>query len=239
MALGGSGRSCPNCGDDERWLAEVRRMGVYVPEPSNASTFEEMIGSSESGSPEEERGCTAKICFSDQESGRCHVDQGSWRLVDCQDCGSRPIHAACGGLEDPRVSWRCYTCRNLNSVERREPKEGVLWEAREQLLAASFLSSQSLKHTSSPPRQSAATEPLRRITAETSFTDLLGCMLDSGEGEASPGDSDYESSSQETRTFADRHRPMLESSKGILDLRKTPLSSCTSKTVEARLRQLT
>jgi len=239
MALGGSGRSCPNCGDDERWLAEVRRMGVYVPEPSNASTFEEMIGSSELGSPEEERGCTAKICFSDQESGRCHVDQGSWRLVECQDCGSRPIHAACGGLEDPRVSWRCYTCRNLNSVERRGPNEGVLWEAREQLLAASFLSSQSLKHTSSPPRQSAATEPLRRITAETSFTDLLGCMLDSGEGEASPGDSDYESSSQETRTFADRHRPMLQSSKGILDLRKTPLSSCTSNTVEARLRQLT
>ena len=244
-ALGGVGRKCPNCGDGDQWLAEVRRMGVYVPEPSTAIPTEEMVGGSHKQEPEEKR-CTAKICFCDHEEGRSHVDQGCWRLVGCQECGGSPIHAACGGLEDSRVSWHCYACRRLRGKQGKESREGVLWEARERLLAASSLTYHP------PPTQlgqapllasrSVASEPLKRITAETSFTDLLGCMLDAGEGEASPGDSDYESSSQETRTSADCQRNFLDASKGVIEPRKAPqISSSNSPKVQARLfpRQLT
>jgi len=216
-ALGGSGRDCPNCGDDEQWLAEVRRMGVYVPEPSTALPTDEMVASSKQ---ESEGGCTAKICFCDQKGSRNHGDQGSWRLVGCQECGGSPIHVACGGLDDSRVSWHCSACRRLRREQGKELREGVLWEARERLLAASSLSSHPPTKTPLLASRSVASEPLKRITAETSFTDLLGCMLDAGEGEASPGDSDYESSSQETRTSVDCQRHFLDTSKGIVDLRK-------------------
>jgi len=219
-ALGGSGRKCPNCGDGEQWLAEMRRMGVYVPEPSTAVPTDEMVGRSKQEYEEE---CTAKICFCDQEGRRSHGDQGSWRLVECQDCGGSPIHAACGGLDDSRVSWHCYACRRLHKERGKESREGVLWEERERLLAASSLSYHPPSQTPLLASRSAASEPLKRITAETSFTDLLGCMLDAGEGEASPGDSDYESSSQETRTSADCHRHFLDA-KGVVDLRKPPHS---------------
>merc|ERR1712192_108250 len=115
---------------------------------------------------------------------------------------------------------------------------------RERLLAASSLTYHPL--TQAAPllaSRSVASEPLKRITAETSFTDLLGCMLDAGEGEASPGDSDYESSSQETRTSADCQRNFLDTaSKGVVEPRKAPHSpSSNSIKIQARLfpRQLT
>ena len=192
-------------------------MGVYVPEPSTALPTDEMVASSKQ---ESQGGCTAKICFCDQKGSRNHGDQGSWRLVGCQECGGSPIHVACGGLDDSRVSWHCSACRRLRREQGKELREGVLWEARERLLAASSLSSHPPTKTPLLASRSAASEPLKRITAETSFTDLLGCMLDAGEGEASPGDSDYESSSQETRTSVDCQRHFLDTSKGIVDLRK-------------------
>jgi len=221
IALGGSGRKCPNCGDGEQWLTEVRRMGVYVPEPSTALPKDEMVGKSKQESEEE---CTAKICFCDHEGSRTHGDQGSWRLVGCQECGGSPIHVACGGLDDSRVSWYCYACRRLRREQGRESREGVLWEARERLLAASSLSYHPPTQTPLLASKGAVSEPLKRITAETSFTDLLGCMLDAGEGDASPGDSDYESSSQETRTSVDYQKHFLEASKGNVDLRKPHIS---------------
>ena len=215
-------------------------MGVYVPEPSTALPTDEMMGGR--SKQESEEGCTAKICFCDQEGSRRHEDQGGWHLVGCQECGGSPIHAACGGLDDSRVSWHCYTCRRLHREQGKESKEGVLWEARERLLAASSLSYHPPTQTPLLASRSAASEPLKRITAETTFTDLLGCMLDAGEGEASPGDSDYESSSQETRTSADCQRHILEASKGIVDLQKPPHSpSSNSHKAHARPfpRQLT
>lgn len=234
-ALGGSGRECPNCGDGEQWLAEVRRMGVYVPEPSTAPNMDEMVGRSRQKFEEE---CTAKICFCDQEGSRGHGDQGRWRLVGCQLCGGSPIHVACGGLEDSRVSWHCYACRRLSrEQEGKESREGVLWEARERLLAASSLSCHPSNQTPLLGSRSTASDPFKkRITAETSFTDLLGCMLDAGEGEASPGDSDYESSSQETRASVDCQRHFLEASKGIVDLRKPPYSPSSNSHTKAHPR---
>jgi len=112
----------------------------------------------------------------------------------------------------------------LRREQGRESREGVLWEARERLLAASSLSYHPPTQTPLLASKGAVSEPLKRITAETSFTDLLGCMLDAGEGDASPGDSDYESSSQETRTSVDYQKHFLEASKGNVDLRKPHIS---------------
>ena len=190
LAVGPGSRDCPHCGDSESWGREVRRMGVYVPEPVRPE-LEEAVS------------CHAKLCFCEHESGRQYRgNEGSWAVLGCSECGGRGIHAKCGGLEGGRAApWYCYTCRldmrEQGRADRLTAGTGQLWEVREQLLGSS-LRTASLP---TPPCPAPPPSPLRkvqghRITANTSFTDLLGSLLD-GESEASPGDSDYESSSQE------------------------------------------
>ena len=201
LAAGPGTRDCPNCGDSESWGREVRRMGVYVPEPVRPELEE-----AASCHVEKAASCHAKLCFCEHESGRQHSGrEGSWAVLGCSECGGRGIHAKCGGLEGGRAApWYCYTCRldlrEQGRADRLAAGTGQLWEAREQLLGSS---SPLTAYLPAPPCPAPAPppSPLRkvqghRITANTSFTDLLGSMLD-GESEASPGDSDYESSSQE------------------------------------------
>ena len=168
LGQGRDGVACPGCGQRRTWLLEVRRMGVYVPEPR----------------PQE--GCRAKLCFCPEEGGREHLGAGRWGLEACTDCGGGAVHRGCGGLREG-AAWHCHPCRSLlreqgSTLEDLKP----LWEEREVLLQL---------HLSGQP---GPERRLGRFTTNTSFTDMLGTMLDSGlEEEASPGDSDYESSPQE------------------------------------------
>ena len=69
----GGRRKCPGCGEGAAWLAEMRRMGVYVPEQlavTKAAREEE----------KEEEGCTAKLCFCPVEGGRGHAGEGRWEV---------------------------------------------------------------------------------------------------------------------------------------------------------------
>ena len=44
--------------------------------------------------------CHAKICFCSQPEGRAyHKEHGLWDILICKSCGSKGIHAKCGGLE--------------------------------------------------------------------------------------------------------------------------------------------
>jgi len=179
-------RECPGCGDGAAWLAEVRRMGVYVPEQLAVTKV-----------AREEEGCTAKLCFCPMEGGRGHCGEGRWEVVQCGECGGRGIHAACGGLEGG--AWQCYSCRRAIRQSGGEVPAGE-WEEARRHMFATLAAPAPPQHAPALPQHAPAlpTSPVKRglvLTANTSFTDLLGCMLDGGE--ASPGDSDYESSSQE------------------------------------------
>ena len=50
--------------------------------------------------------------------------------MPCQACGSRGIHAKCGGLEDyPEPSWYCYKCRSVMDDKSSQllPHTDKLW----------------------------------------------------------------------------------------------------------------
>jgi len=243
---------CPNCNDTEMFLLEMREVGVYVPE-QDASW--EAKGNFEEQDRERVLACYAKLCFCPHVEGRgFHSEGGLWEVVGCETCGSKGIHARCGGMEDmPEAVWHCYTCREGLKGRGEEQTylqhTSKLWGKREEAFSSSLsLSSLStpspatsfppspnpllsallaslppveektftslvipvLKQKQSPagplllppPAVVAPVEQrqnydatrtlLTKINSRTSFTDLLGSMLDTGDG--SPGDSDYESS---------------------------------------------
>jgi len=241
---------CPNCNDTELFLKEMRQVGVYVPE-QDASW--EGKGNFEELDRERELVCHAKLCFCPNIEGRAFNSEGGlWEVVGCETCGSKGIHARCGGMEDTlEAVWHCYTCREGLRGRGEEQiylkHTSKLLDKREEVFSSSF-SQSSLSPSSSatslspspnpllsallatlppveektftslvipmvkqklapptpnPPRPTpvqtdqrhyndTARTVLTKINSRTSFTDLLGSMLDTGDG--SPGDSDYESS---------------------------------------------
>jgi len=233
---------CPLCNDVDSWGLEMRRMGIYVPE-------QDIVSIRESDRTQDDvntsTSCHAKLCFCAHERGRTHHSSGLWEVVACLSCGGGGIHAACGGLDNVmEPKWFCYKCRKgMREKKGGEDQllalSGKLWLERNKLLnstdshlMSSMLGSDSEKtlhclvyppdktHTASS-LQISPHKKVARITANTSFTDLLGCMLDGGEGEASPGDSDYESSSQDTGSrivLSSQSKNSHNGMKGICDL---------------------
>jgi len=238
---------CPNCNDTEAFLLEMKEVGIYVPEQDASWEYK---GNYDDVDGERVTACHAKLCFCPHTDGRVyHSEGGLWEVVVCDSCGSKGIHAGCGGMEDiPDPVWHCYTCREGLRVRGEEQTylqhTSKLWPKREEVFSSSFNQcslSPSSTTTSCPPspnpllsallatlppleektftklvipvvRQKAASPAkmstsvpppttqqnvntrtvLTRINSKTSFTDLLGSMLDTEDG--SPGDSDYESS---------------------------------------------
>lgn len=115
---------CPLCNDERRFGKEMQMYGIYVPERDAAW---EIDGSAGAGIDGERRvPCDAKVCFCNQsEKPRWYnkVD-GIWEVLRCVGCGSRGIHARCGGLDvyiDPE--WSCYTCRRVVKVGSDEERQ--------------------------------------------------------------------------------------------------------------------
>jgi len=231
---------CPNCNDTELFLNEMREVGVYVPEQD--ASWEGKGGNFDELDRERVLVCHAKLCFCPHTEGRTfNSEDGLWEVVACETCGSKGIHARCGGMEDlPEVVWHCYTCREGLRGRGEEQiflqHTSKLWDKRKEVFSSAFsqssltISSSASSHSTSPnpllsallanlppvdektfttlviPTVKQKTTPvplegpssdtsrmiLTKINSKTSFTDLLGSMLDNGEG--SPGDSDYESS---------------------------------------------
>jgi len=236
---------CPNCNDKEVFLQEMRETGVYVPEQDASWEKEGLFEDIDRDPP---LICHAKLCFCPKEQGRSyHSEGGVWEVILCDTCGSKGIHARCGGMEDvSEALWHCYTCRDglrgrgeedtfLRQTNKLLEKRNEVFESS-QLYQSSPVSSYVTSLQPSPnPMLSAllASLPpveektyttlvvpvvkqknqlshesktytvkstgsennktiLTKINSNTSFTDLIGSMLDNGDG--SPGDSDYESS---------------------------------------------
>ena len=193
---------CPNCDNGPVWLDEMLEAGLYVPETEGLTDSDKL--------------CNAKLCFCPEETGRAHhTRDGPWEILMCETCSLKVshcqlgilmtetclmlqgIHAKCGGLdglEEPM--WHCYTCRE--SLREQGMEETItlqtnkLWSKHLQAISeiapqlADRLQSQQTKQKKSQGRVLANT----KYDYTTSFTDLLGSLLDRDE---SPGDSDYES----------------------------------------------
>jgi len=175
---------CPNCNCGPGWLEEMLEAGLFVPEQEGLEV-------------QEDRLCHAKLCFCTEEAGRAHHGTGGlWEIFKCETCGVKGIHGACGGLEsleDP--TWHCYSCRDSLREQGQEEiftkQSSKLWRTHLETITriapdlAEKLQSQN-KEKKTGGRVLANT----KYDYSTSFTDLLGSLLDRDE---SPGDSDYES----------------------------------------------
>lgn len=108
---------CPTCNDTERFTMAMKMMGIYVPERDasweNGQHFAEVDEVTL-------KICHAKICFCPHEEGRTyHKEDDLWEVLLCKTCGSKGIHAKCGGLEDfPEAVWQCYGCRKIAKAEK-------------------------------------------------------------------------------------------------------------------------
>lgn len=85
-------------------------------------------------------------------------------------------------------------------------------------------------------RQDIIKAPITKINSETTFTDLLGSMLDTGDG--SPGDSDYESS-QDTMGNGSINASLQQKSDGVekkkIHVRRLTLSKSETSGLQSRM----
>ncbi len=113
MNAGGHHFRCPLCNDVKRFGKEMLNFGVYLPQQDAA--WETAEGGNYFDNGERKFECGGKLCFCDKVGGReYNKADGLWELLPCYTCGSRAIHAKCGGLDkfiDPE--WYCYTCRRV------------------------------------------------------------------------------------------------------------------------------
>ena len=114
------------------------------------------------------------------------------------DLLTQGIHAKCGGLDSLlEPTWHCYACRQTLREQGQEEtintQTNKLWSKHMEAIAridpdlAEKLQTQQSKEKKVEARVVLANT---KYDYSTSFTDLLGSLLDRDE---SPGDSDYES----------------------------------------------
>ena len=73
----------------------------------------------------------SKVCFCNQSENPRWYDKpdGLWEVLRCVGCGSRGIHARCGGLDDyVDPEWSCYTCRRVVRVGGDEEERQRRWK---------------------------------------------------------------------------------------------------------------
>ncbi len=112
---------CTYCNDGNRFVLEMRHMGICLPDrPASWERPGEV-----NHSLPLRLSCTAKICFNQLErkdGSREHdVSDSLWEVLPCEGCGSKGIHVRCGGLQDfVDPDWYCYTCRRVVSLDKQK-----------------------------------------------------------------------------------------------------------------------
>jgi len=119
---------CPHCQNQEDFVKEMQVMGIYIPVQDASWETGNDFNDIDEAPPHL---CHAKICFCPSEEGRAYnKEHGLWEVLPCQSCGSRGIHAKCGGLEDyPDPTWYCYKCRGVMNDKAAQllPHTDKLW----------------------------------------------------------------------------------------------------------------
>ncbi|XP_062448813.1 PHD finger protein 7-like [Rhea pennata] len=102
---------CPLCRDVETFQAEMFRLGIKIPDRDAAweeeGAFDDHYRRHSS--------CDAARCLC--PAGRERADEeGPWRLLLCDSCGSRGTHGRCGGLPEAAGTWECGDCAGLGTA---------------------------------------------------------------------------------------------------------------------------
>jgi len=116
LAAGRHHTRCPLCTSKEAFQQEMLRCGVYIPDRDAQWELED---GAFSALYRRHSSCDAPTCTC--PLGREHQEQDSdWELVLCELCGAQGVHAACAGLDNVNLRWKCETCLGaLKPVERR------------------------------------------------------------------------------------------------------------------------
>ncbi|XP_025892754.1 PHD finger protein 7-like [Nothoprocta perdicaria] len=96
---------CPLCQDTDTFQAEMFRLGIQIPDRDAAWELEGAFDDHY----RRHSSCDAARCLC--PGGRQQADdEGPWRLLLCNSCGSRGTHRECGGLGEEVGSWECGDC---------------------------------------------------------------------------------------------------------------------------------
>ncbi|OXB57657.1 hypothetical protein ASZ78_007052, partial [Callipepla squamata] len=96
---------CPLCRDMETFQAEMRKLGIKIPNRDAAWEDEEsFLELSQRHST-----CDTNVCLCPQ--GREHSENmGPWRFLLCRSCGSCGTHELCSAISSDTESWECSVC---------------------------------------------------------------------------------------------------------------------------------
>uniref|UniRef100_A0A224YN25 G2/M phase-specific E3 ubiquitin-protein ligase n=1 Tax=Rhipicephalus zambeziensis TaxID=60191 RepID=A0A224YN25_9ACAR len=98
---------CCHCNNQEAFQREMQDHGIYVPDQDASwerepHAFEELLFRYQH--------CDAPRCSC--PLGRSHhQEDGRWKMVVCDSCGSQGVHASCGNVGGSH--WICTECRQI------------------------------------------------------------------------------------------------------------------------------
>ncbi|XP_028405846.1 uncharacterized protein LOC114528424 [Dendronephthya gigantea] len=97
---------CPVCNDKEKFVKEMKRMGIYVPDRDAAwedgNNFAELLDKYSS--------CDSPACKCPL-GRKFSAENGEWELVLCNTCGQFGTHVGCKTWTTNPPSLLCPTCR--------------------------------------------------------------------------------------------------------------------------------
>uniref|UniRef100_A0A8C8VLF4 G2/M phase-specific E3 ubiquitin-protein ligase n=1 Tax=Pelusios castaneus TaxID=367368 RepID=A0A8C8VLF4_9SAUR len=105
---------CPRCRDMETFQREMFRMGIKIPDRDAA--WEE--DGAFSDQYHRHSRCDASCCL--HAGGREQsTEDGPWKLLLCNSCGSYGTHRRCSALGNTTSTWECENCAGPASEKSR------------------------------------------------------------------------------------------------------------------------
>ncbi|NXG31065.1 PHF7 protein, partial [Dromaius novaehollandiae] len=103
---------CPLCQDVATFQAEMFRLGIKIPDRDAA--WEEEGAFDDHYRRHSSCDASACLCPAGREQAE---EEGPWRLLLCDSCGSRGTHQRCSGLAEAAGTWECGDCAGPGTGE--------------------------------------------------------------------------------------------------------------------------
>ncbi|XP_075555886.1 uncharacterized protein LOC142588226 isoform X1 [Dermacentor variabilis] len=196
---------CGHCNNQEAFQREMQDHGIYVPDQDASwerepHAYEDLLYRYQH--------CDAPRCSC--PLGRSHhQEDGRWRMVVCDSCGSQGVHASCGNVAG--THWICADCRQI--ITRK-----IYNAAQKEEQLAAITSDLASEDGSSQHRRRQQQRRRRRATRLISSDEGRVCGVDNGG--FSHGSEETSTHSLLQANFAPRPSPLA------------PLSSTTSRSTD-------
>ncbi|XP_069463025.1 PHD finger protein 7-like [Ambystoma mexicanum] len=107
---------CAICCNEEKFVKEMLRMGIHIPERDAAWELED---NAYSELYEVRKECDVPKCLC--KKGRKFYNSASkWNIVLCHYCGMMGTHLVCSALSNSNVNWICPVCFPIISPHKSE-----------------------------------------------------------------------------------------------------------------------